>query len=244
MMQTSLNKISLLPLIAMGMIAGVSSANAFTLDSFNVTQTVNTSSVTTNSNTVNDVGNSFVGDRRTVTIQQTGQTIGGAGFQVGINSPQPSLFNLIDNTGAQGNVMVEYFGATGTAPFAPVDFTDGGMSNAFGFDVLGNPAGLYDAIVTVRSVGGSNVTRTADLGGGESFFNFSNFTGVNFTQVEYVKFQFNGVPGVNFTLNLLETAPDPLDPPDPPATTPEPATIFGLLAVAGAGFMRKKCHHS
>ncbi|GFE70001.1 PEP-CTERM sorting domain-containing protein [Chroococcus sp. FPU101] len=128
-----------------------------------------------------------------------------------------------NGVGTNGIVTVDY----GT--FAPVDFTMGGADSI----IVGlTSADLAGTTIKV-TINGISVTQgpvgvappVMDLE-----FDFDAFTGLDETAVTSFNIMIDPVTAGDVTINLLGTSGTPT-----PPTTPEPATMLGLLAVAGFG---------
>ena len=120
-----------------------------------------------------------------------------------------------------------------------VDLTDGLVGNWFAFDIQSIDQGQIDFILGVRDTNGNSDSYTLSAAAaGRQTVAFSNFAGVDFTQVDLVSLEVQGSAAADLTLDLLQTRGNrPLR----PSSVPEPMTALllggGLL---GFGIRRRR----
>jgi hypothetical protein len=151
-----------------------------------------------------------------------------------------SLYAFSSNTGAAGWGYVLWDGAQYTDPTynLPKDFTEGGANSRIEVTAGGDLGGGY-LTVAVNGVESSRLITAQAL---QNYtFNFSDFVGVDFTNVTEVAMGINGAGGLftdapanyDASVHFLEVTGDQV--------IPEPATLTligaGLLAL---GFFRKR----
>jgi len=125
--------------------------------------------------------------------------------------------------------------ALALAALSAQDFTDGGTSTDFYFDVVFSAEG-FDLALTVTDIYGNSATDMLDniaavaSPGTRLFLSFAGFAGVDLTKVASVTAIIDSAPGSDLTLSEVGTT-----------SVPEPATvaIFGL-ALVGFAFSSKR----
>lgn len=182
----------------------------------------------------------------------TGSLTGGTGtVTVDVNQSFLGGFSTANGPGVSSRITTTYSTPpSNTVINPPVDFTQGTADRIL-LDILFNDFTM-DVVLNVRDNDGTNGKFTLTTPG--SIFSptlysalYSGFTatggttaGIDFTQIRRFSFETNsvsGVPAADISFGLVATAKEI---PDPPQDTPEPTTMLGLLAVAGAASAFRK----
>jgi len=156
----------------------------------------------------------------------TGMQIVSAGIFDPAGLPVDHILSLSANDGAQGMWLIEYgVNAGGTAVG---DLTNGGLSDAiiFTFQTADHSASV-DLMVTNGGSGTVTVNKPTS-GPGQLVFNYSDFAGVDFTNVGSLAFRVNGVVAGDYSISLIETN-----------NVPEP-TSMAILAVGAIGLISRR----
>lgn len=211
------------------------------IDPLSTAQTTTRNSASGTSNTNLSVGGTIFGssiNRRVSLTKQGGTGEGEAkipttNFGAGIE--------VNNNSGVNSSVTIRYSSTPTNLTFAPVDLTVGGLADRVSLGIILNEVG--GTATTNFSVAINGVTFSQALGFKDSTdpvlpldFLFSSFVGVDPTQVTSFSVVLDPPVNGDIAVAFLGVG-NAMTPP----TTPEPATMLGLLAVVGAtATMRKK----
>lgn len=223
-----------------------------TIDDFTVTQQVSKTGMGALTASSLNISSPLFG--ATTRRRITGNLTGGTGtVTVDVNQSFLGGFSTANGPGVSSKITTTYSTPPSSTTITPlVDFTQGTADRIL-IDILFNDFTM-DVVLNVRDNDGTTGKFTLITPGSintPTFYSalYSGFTatggstaGIDFTQISRFSFETNsrpGVPAADISFGLVATAKEI---PDPPQDTPEPTTMLGLLAVAGAAsaFRRKE----
>ncbi|PSF37462.1 hypothetical protein C7H19_09840 [Aphanothece hegewaldii CCALA 016] len=209
-----------------------------------VTRNANTPGPTNND--LNVSGGTIFGNnitRRLSMLKQSGTGPGGAeiptaNFGAGLD--------YSNNAGVNSKLTVAYRGTLPSAKFAPIDLTVGGLADRVALGVILNDVALGQSTTFSVTLGSGTTVVTKNISSNVDFddplnplpieFLFSTFTGVNPAAINTFSIMIDPPANGDVSLKFLGVANN-----QPYPVVPEPASILGLLAVAGAAStVRKK----
>jgi hypothetical protein len=140
---------------------------------------------------------------------------------------------------SSGSATITYdANGSGLGGGAGVDLTDAGASQYFTFDITSIDQGNVDLIVGVMdALAASDSVTLSGAGVGTQQFNFSSFTGVDFTKITKVTLEIQGVAASDLSLDSFFTSGQI------GGSVPEPSTLamFGLgAALCGVVALRRR----
>lgn len=163
----------------------------------------------------------------------------GSNSQVPVSNVVNDGFSLSNDVMAASDATLNY-GTSGspepgdfTPGFTPVDFTVGG-ADTFTLEVIRNDHSENEVQLTVNGFEVSRLPGVIPLGGSpvQLKLPFSDFIGVDFTQVTSLALELNAVSEGDIAVREFATSGN--------TSTPEPATMLGLLAVGALGFASRR----
>lgn len=216
------------------------------IDPLSATQSVtrNANSGTTNNDLA--VSGTIFGNnitRRLSLLKQSGNGPGAVNIPTANFGPGLDFSN---NAGVNSRLTVQYRGTLPGQKFAPVDLTVGGLADRVSLGIILNDVPLNAATTFSVTLGSGtstpvtqNITSNIDYDDPTNplpiEFLFSSFAGINPAAINTFSIIIDPPANGDVSLTFLGVGNDA-----PLATTPEPATMLGLLAVAGAASVFRK----
>lgn len=150
-----------------------------------------------------------------------------------------------NNAGVNSKLTVDYRGTLAGGKFRPVDFTVGGLADRVSLGIILNDVALGQSTNFSVTLGSGTTTVTKTFSSDIDYDNpnrplpidflFSDFTGINATQINAFSIMIDPPANGDVSLKFLGVGDNRVP------STPEPTAMLGLLAVAGAATaMRNK----
>ncbi|WP_017325184.1 PEP-CTERM sorting domain-containing protein [Synechococcus sp. PCC 7336] len=240
-------KLCQIPLIAVGTIlisATVAEAASLTLDSFDESTITNIGAgnlavagstifpTGTTVNQTNGPASTILGGTRDLTLEflsgpQSNPfpvTIQTAGC---LNSGENCL-SFSSGVGVLASFSLAYDG------LSAFDITDGGVNTNIAIGIDFSDLGGSVEIIATSGINSDSFITTFPIGQSDSIgIEFSEFSGVDFTALDSIVFNFEPVTSAQLSLTFLEFAP-------PATAIPEPKTMLGTAAALGMGVYLKR----
>lgn len=221
------------------------------IDPLSAAQTVtrNQQSGTTTNNLANLTGTIFSSNllNTNITRRLSLQKQGGVGPGTA-NIPTVNFgagLDFSNNAGVNSKLTVQYRGTLASGKFNPIDFTVGGLADRVSLGIILNDVALGQSTQFSVTLGsGSNIVTQSILSNVDYNdannplpieFLFSSFAGINPAAINTFSIMIDPPENGDVSLKFLGVGDD-----KPFTTTPEPAAMLGLLAVAGAASTFRK----